>query len=179
MYRIVAVLLVVSVASVALAQSPSPPKKPAATLAGTKSTAPATIAAAKSGPSLCVTSYVGYRFELKTVGLTVFGNALDPVDTTAWGLDDLIVRKVGAIAGNHFAVRRITLSRSTIDSFDARKKSIFESLFRDPRESAKEFLNTLNAAAGSAGKCDFLSRSLQTDQRIWEHQPVSKRDWHS
>lgn len=82
----------------------------------------------------------------------VFGNALEPVDTTAWGLDDLVVRKVGAVVGSHFVVRQIALSRSTIDSFDARKKSIFESLFRD---STKEFLDTLKAAAGSAGKCDF------------------------
>jgi hypothetical protein len=155
MLRTVLGLLFVCIASSAFAQSPQPTKKAAAAPAHTKSALPeAASTSGKFGPSICITSIVGHRFEVQTIGLTVFGNALQPVDTTAWGLDDLIIRKIGAIASNHFVVRRIALSRSTIDSFSAPKKSIFEggSLFRD---SAKESLDILKTAAGTTGKCDF------------------------
>jgi hypothetical protein len=115
--------------------------------------APEAAAAVKSGPSICVASIVGHRFEVQTIGLTVFGNGLETVDTTSWGLDDLIVRKVGAIAGGRFVVRRLAFKRSALESFEAPQKSIFEGgpLFRD---SGKEFLDMLKAASVTAGNCD-------------------------
>lgn len=145
--------LIVCIAASALAQSPQPVKKPSAAPAHTKSTAPET-AATSSKPSICVTSIVGHRFEVQTIGLMVFGNALEPVDTSSWGLDDLIVRKVGAIAGNRFVVRRVILNKSAVEAFENPKKSILQGgpLFRD---SAKEFLDMLKAAAITAPKCDL------------------------
>jgi hypothetical protein len=140
----------------AFAQSSPPPKKPAAQPAHTKpATAPAAVAApAPSGASLCVVSAIGHEFDVQTIGLTVFGNALESADTTSWGLDDLAVRKVGALTAGHFAVRRLVLERAALAAYEAPKKSIFQGgpLFRDAN---KEFADMLKTAAAAAPKCDY------------------------
>jgi hypothetical protein len=149
-------ILFVCFAFSAFAQSSPSPKKSAALPAHTKpATAPAAVAApAPSGPSLCVVSAIGHKFDVQTIGLTVFGNALVSVDTSSWGLDDLAVRKVGALTGGHFAVRRLVLERAALAAYEAPKKSIFQGgpLFRD---ADKEFADMLRTAAAAAPKCDF------------------------
>jgi hypothetical protein len=154
MRRHVIASLFICLGSAALAQSSSPPKKPQAPPPAAKSTRAPPAAPASSRPSVCVASNVGHKFEVFTIGLTVFGNALATADINAWGLDDLVVRKVGALLGGHFAVRRVVLDRAALAAFEAPKKSILEGgpLFRD---TDKEFLEILKAAAGPASKCDY------------------------
>jgi hypothetical protein len=153
MYRTVAVFLLVSIASVALAQSPPSLKKPIAPSGNAKSAA-AIAAPPPSGPSICVTSIIGHKFDIKTIGLMVFGNSLETVDTTSWGLDELVVRKIGVIVGGHFAVRRLVLNKVALAAYEAPKKSILEGgpLFRD---AAKEFVDMLKTAAALAPKCNL------------------------
>jgi hypothetical protein len=154
MHRFLIAFLLICLASAALAQSPPAPQKPATPVARVKSNAPNPVVSAASRPSVCVASNVGHKFEVFTIGLTVFGNALATADINAWGLDDLVLRKVGAILGGRFAVRRLVLDRAALAAFEAPKKSIFEggSLFRDVD---KEFLDVMKASAGPAPKCDF------------------------
>ncbi len=154
MHRSLIAFLTICIASAALAQSPSPPKKPAAPVARVKSSSPDPVASAASRPSVCVASNVGHKFEIFTIGLTVFGNALETADISAWGLDDLVVRKIGVVLGSHFAVRRLVLDRAALAAFEAPRKSILEggSLFRDV---AKEFLDVMKVSAGPATKCDY------------------------
>jgi hypothetical protein len=73
----VIVFLLVCLASTALAQSPPPPKKPVAPAARAKSISPNPVVSAASRPSVCVASNVGHKFEVYTIGLTVFGNSLE------------------------------------------------------------------------------------------------------
>jgi hypothetical protein len=113
-------VLLATIASTALAQSPAPPKKSSPPANRTKSTpAPTT-----SGLGLCVVSLTSHKFEVQTIGLTVFGNSLEAADITTWGLDDLIVRKVSAIAGSRFAVRRLVLNKVGLSAYEAPRKSI-------------------------------------------------------
>jgi hypothetical protein len=123
-------------------------------VARVKSTSPDPVASAASRPSVCVNSNIGQKFEVFTIGLTVFGNALATADISAWGLDDLVVRKVGAVLGGHFTVRRFVLDRAALAAFEAPKKSILEGgpLFRD---ADKEFLEIVKASATRAPKCDY------------------------
>ncbi len=142
-------IVLACLASAALAQSPPPPKKPVAPAARAKSSSPVAVASAASRPSVCVDSNVGHKFEIFTIGLTVFGNSLATADISAWGLDDLVVRKVGTVLGGHFTVRRLVLDRGALAAFEAPKKSVFEGgpLFRDVD---KEFLEVLKASAARA-----------------------------
>ncbi len=155
----VAAFLFVCFASAALAQTPPPPtskRPPASSAAHLKSAAvaPTAPAAGATVPTLCVASAIGHKFDVKTIGLMVFGNALVPVDTTSWGLDDLVVRKISALAGAHFTVRRLFLDRVAVAAYEGPGKSIFEggSFFRDQN---KELLEALKASAAHAPSCSY------------------------
>lgn len=119
MLRLAALLLAISVAHSAQAQSVQPPasarpavKRPAPKAAS--ASRPATPAA--SGPCVGVIPLVGDRLEVKKIGLTVFGNEYKaiPVD---WGLDDLIVERVRAAVGPGKVVRRISHPKGAFDSY--------------------------------------------------------------
>src|SRR5262245_27489694 len=52
------------------------------------------------------------RFQLKKVGLTVFGNDESAFPVAAWGIDDLMVGKVRTLLGGRFDVRPVTYRRA-------------------------------------------------------------------
>lgn len=154
MHRSFIAFLLICFASAALAQSPPPPKKTVAPVARAKSSSP-NAALAVPRPSVCVVSLIGNKFEVQTIGLMVFGNSLETVDITSWDLDDLVVRKVSAIAGSHFAVRRLILNKTALAAYQAPRKSILQGgpLFRDAN---KEFVDLLKDAAASGPRCDLF-----------------------
>jgi hypothetical protein len=62
--------------------------------------------------SVGVISAFGERFQLKKVGMTVFGNDESEFPVAAWGIDDLTVSKVRTLLGRRFDVRPVTYRRS-------------------------------------------------------------------
>ena len=64
-----------------------------------------TIADAKS---IGVISAVGHKFAVQKIGITVFGNELNEVATSSWGIDDAVASKVSALLSGRYAVRRIS-----------------------------------------------------------------------
>ena len=133
MIRTVALLFALAVAQPALAQTaPTPPHNPSPTKPSpaTPSAAkpsPAKPAAKKPAPSkpdagaptaggtaaaqrgrcIGVIPHIGDRFVVQTIGVMVLGNDLKEFPIESWGLDDLLVARVRAAAGPHFAVRRM------------------------------------------------------------------------
>jgi hypothetical protein len=66
-----------------------------------------------------VISAVGSKFALQKMGITVFGNELNEVAVDAWGIDDAVVNKVGALLNRRYAVRRVTYPKGAFaDSED-------------------------------------------------------------
>jgi hypothetical protein len=55
-----------------------------------------------------VISAVGNKFALQKMGITVFGNELNEVATSSWGIDDAVASKVSALLSGRYAVRRIS-----------------------------------------------------------------------
>lgn len=51
------------------------------------------------GNRICVASALGQRYDVQTIGLMVFGNNLQSVSVESWGIDEMVVRKTGAILG--------------------------------------------------------------------------------
>ncbi|MBS0534629.1 MAG: hypothetical protein JSR72_11280 [Proteobacteria bacterium] len=81
-----------------------------ACLATAPASAETSAAAARAdGHSVCVSSSVGPRFEVKTVGIMVFGNDLKTTTVAGWNIDGLIVQRLSAGLGSHFPVRRVSL----------------------------------------------------------------------
>ncbi len=51
-------------------------------------------------PTGCIASSIGQRFELKTIGLMVFGNDLKTTSVATWGIDGLVVQRLAAGLGS-------------------------------------------------------------------------------
>jgi hypothetical protein len=62
--------------------------------------------------SVGIISAFGDRFQLKKVGLTVFGNDESVFPVAAWGIDDLMAGKVRTLLGRRFDVRPVTYRRT-------------------------------------------------------------------
>jgi hypothetical protein len=99
-----------------------------------------------AGPSVCVVTTIGHTFRVQKIGLMVFGNALDRVAIDSWGIDSLVVRKVGAVLGK--PVRRLTIPQAAIAAYEKPGGG----LFRNPK---KELLDTIRATAAKSGHCRF------------------------
>jgi hypothetical protein len=54
-----------------------------------------------------VISAVGHKFALQKIGITVFGNELNHVAIDSWGIDDVVVGKIGDLLGKRYAVEKI------------------------------------------------------------------------
>lgn len=125
MIRNVALLLALALAQPALAQTAapaahksSPVKPPPAKAAAKKPAPPNPNAAAVRGPCIGVITHIGESFVVQHVGLTAFGNDLKEVPIASWGLDDLIVARVRAAAGQRFSVRRIAYPANAFEAYD-------------------------------------------------------------
>jgi hypothetical protein len=119
MVRLAALLLALSLVHSAQAQTVQPPAaakaKPAA-----KKPAPPKAAAdtpAASGPCIGVFPLLADHFEVKKIGITVFGNEFKRITVDNWGLDDLVIERVRAAVGPRMAVRRIAHAKGAFDGY--------------------------------------------------------------
>jgi hypothetical protein len=151
--RTVALLLALALAQPALAQTapmsapkPSPAKPALKKRASPKPDAGATPAAAATqrGPCIGVIPHLRDRFAVQTIGLTMFGNDLKQVPIESWGLDDLVVARVRAATGTHFAVHRIAYPANAFEPFDNPPSRLF-------RNAANDLKGVVKAIAGADG----------------------------
>ena len=150
MIRNVALWLALALAQPALAQTaptvapkPSPAKPSPAKPATKKPEPPKPDAAAQSGPcGIGVIPHIGENFALQSIGITMFGNELKKVPIESWGLDDLLVARVRAAAGPHFAVRRIAYPANAFATFDDPPP------FHNGENDLKEIAQTVSRAGG-------------------------------
>jgi len=104
------------------------------------------IATGTPRKSVCAISGVGDTFSLQKVGITVFGNALDKVPIDSWGIDDFVVKKVGAQLGQRFDVKRVTYPKGAFAPLERPK-----SPFSEPKDDRKEIVRGI---VGNQ-KCDL------------------------
>ena len=125
--------------------APAPATKPAAKKPTAKSKPVAKPAAtADNGPcQVGVIPYIGDKFVVQTVGITVFGNEREEIPVTDWGLDDLVVARVRAAAGPGVRVRRIAYDK---EAFAELERS--GSFFRDMKSELSNALRQI--ASGSS-----------------------------
>src|ERR1700755_2757096 len=71
-----------------------------------------------AGKSVCFIPAVGHKFDVKKIGVMVFGNGLEEIGVDSWGIDELIVRKTGAVLGNRFSMRRVNLPKATLAALE-------------------------------------------------------------
>jgi hypothetical protein len=117
----------------------------------------ATATPTAGGGSVCVASAIGHRFDIQTIGLTVFGNSLQSTPIDSWGIDDLALSKVASLLPG-MTVRRMYLSRPALLAYEARQTGdIFT------RNRGAEFMTALRAAALTVPKCDFYLAVVRYD----------------
>lgn len=66
------------------------------------------------GRSVCVASAIGQKFAVQTIGVMVFGNALESAAIQSWGLDNLVVQKIGSTLGAGFSVRSAAVPAAAV-----------------------------------------------------------------
>jgi hypothetical protein len=142
MYRVAVALLLVVFTSAALAQPAKRRSQPAA----------------PAGPSVCVASAIGHTFHVQKIGFMAFGNALDVVPIDSWGIDDFVVRRIGAMVGKRATVRRIRLPPAMLAAYE-KPGGLFRDLDRELREAVQ-------AAAAGAARVQFLRRGQQSVQSL-------------
>jgi hypothetical protein len=145
--RTAALLLALALAQPAFAQTaPSPAPKPSPTKpspATRKPAPPKPDAAAQSGPcGIGVIPHIGESFALQSFGITVFGNEIKKFPIESWGLDDLLVARVRAAAGPHFAVRRMAYPDNAFATFDDPPP------FHNGENDLKEIAQTVSRTGG-------------------------------
>jgi hypothetical protein len=126
---------------------PSPtkplPAKPIPAKPAAKKPEPPKPDAAQSGPcGIGVIPHIGESFALQSIGITVFGNELKKVPIESWALDDLLVARVRAAAGPHFAVRRMAYPANAFATFDDPPP------FHNGENDLKEIAQTVSRAGG-------------------------------
>src|SRR5262245_44966151 len=108
-----------------------------------------------AGKSVCVIPAVGHKFAVKKIGIMVFGNALDEIAVDSWGIDELIVRKTGAVLGSRFSVRRVNFPKATLAALENPGGGLF-------RNHNAEWDAAVAATARVSGKCDFYMSVYRT-----------------
>lgn len=83
---------------------------------------PVALDARSERRALCITSVVGAKFNLQTMGMTVFGNDHKEASIGAWGLDDAVTAKLASLAGGSAQVQRIAASQDVVARFNDRPK---------------------------------------------------------
>ena len=133
------------------AQTPAPAPSPRPAKQSAQRAKPAAPQAApqpapSTGKSLCVASIIGHKFNVQTIGLMVFGNALEEASIQSWGLDDALLRRVTQLMGRQYAVRRLDVPQHVLAAYEGPQQ-----LFKDRNV---DFIAALRAAAGD--KCDLV-----------------------
>jgi len=158
--RTVVLLLALTVAQPALAQTASTPapnpspvkpspakpalKKPAPPKPDAGAPAMAATAAAQRGRCIGVIPHIGDRFVVQTIGVMAFGNDLKEVPIESWGLDDLVVARVRAAAGAGVAVRRIAYPANAFEPYDHPPRRLFG-------DGDKDLKSVVQAIVGAGG----------------------------
>jgi hypothetical protein len=107
---------------------------------------PAAPQSQSAGKTICVASGLGRTFDVKTIGLMVFGNALERVAIESWGIDDAVVRQVGAVVGKQYAVQRIKVPQAALAAYE--KPALFSSPIND-------LFAAVRAATPPPAKCEL------------------------
>jgi len=163
MVRAVAAAIFLSYCPIlAFAQTPpasgasTQPAVPAAKKPAPKSKAAAKPAApADSGPCrIGVIPALGDLFMVKKIGFTVFGNEQAEV-SVAWGIDDLIVARVRAVAGA--GVRRLPYAKGAFEPYYNPEIK----LFRDPRDDLAKIVRQI-AGSSNCERYLVVTRSKVT-----------------
>lgn len=102
---------------------------------------------AQGRQSICVASSIGHRYEIKTIGLMVFGNDLKTASISSWGVDSLVVQRLGAGLASKYSVRPISIPADVLKKVPMGGRSIFEAA--DADAPFKAALST-HAKAGCA-----------------------------
>lgn len=80
---------------------------------------PANAQERKNGGTVCLMSSVGQKFELKKVGIMVFGNEQKTIPIADWKIDEKVYLKVKSLLGDRYTVKRIEISAETLqEAFD-------------------------------------------------------------
>jgi hypothetical protein len=127
------------------AKPPARAKPQAKPAAQPKETAAPEVAGHKS---VCVASAIGHTFQVKAVGLTVFGNSEENVATENWGIDDAAAASVRRILGKDYNVRRLPISKEAVAGFEASRLS---------------YVDLLRSVSAGSAKCDvyvLLTRAV-------------------
>jgi hypothetical protein len=98
------------------AKPPARPKPQAKPAAQPKETAAPEVPGRKS---VCVASALGHKFRVQKVGVMVFGNALDEIATSSWGIDDFVMSRIQGVLGGKYTVRRLPLSEQNLNALEA------------------------------------------------------------
>src|SRR5262245_53461876 len=80
--------------------------------------APETAKVVEKARTVGVISAVGSTFALQKVGITVFGNELNEVPITVWGLDDAVASRLSALLTKRFTVKRIAVPPGAFAAYD-------------------------------------------------------------
>lgn len=99
------------------------------------------------GRSVCVLSAVGDKFAVQKVGITVLGNEFAEVAIESWGIDDHIVRKIGALLGKGSVVRRISFPKGAMAAIQSPNGKLI-------RDREEEFREAVRSAAAASSRCD-------------------------
>ncbi len=92
-----------------------------------------------------VTSSLGTQAEIKTIGITAFGNKLTYLPIVDWGLDDLAVREIEGALGARFTVKSTPIDPSLLarvhsSLFKSQAKSLEEAMHAAPPNDVDAYL---------------------------------------
>jgi hypothetical protein len=80
---------------------------------------PAEAQERKNGGTVCLMSSVGQEFELKKVGIMVFGNEHKTIPIADWKIDEQVYLKVKSLLGENYAIKRMEISAEALrEAFD-------------------------------------------------------------
>ncbi|MGH6711297.1 MAG: hypothetical protein ACREEK_20275 [Bradyrhizobium sp.] len=102
---------------------------------------------------------VGDQFEVQKIGLTIFNIEYAAVPIEAWGLDDLVVARVRAVAGSGTGVRRIAYPKETFAPYDHPAPA----LFRNAESELTTIVRQITANAGCETYLAVTKLSVKLD----------------
>ena len=143
----VALALLCAAASAASAQLPAPP-------------------VTTGGRCIGVMSIVGHTFQLRKVGIMVFGNEEQNVPVNWSGIDDLFVSRITAYLGRQLSVRRLHYSKSAVAAWEAPGEY---NPFRRRDNELKDIVRT----AAASHRCDHHVVVLRAAQKVVGDQLVT------
>ena len=116
----IALLTILAVGSIAVAQQPPQSKTRAAV-----SPPPAKPNAADNSRCIGPVSAIGDTFSLQKIGITVFGNELNTVPIDSWQIDNMVITKISAFLSKAWTVKRISYPKGAFSSLDERPYPLF------------------------------------------------------